>query len=83
MGQTDLFDDMFSEDDDGAFSDLYLVVKTVKSSWRGDCNLDETHTYRSGDIIGKLERSDNPFIPVSGWCCNKCVRTTTHKRSVT
>lgn len=83
MPQLDMFDSLFDEDDDGTFGDKYVVVATFKSSFRGDCNVDETHTYKTGDRVGKLERSDNPFIPVTGVCCNRCVRTLTHKKSVT
>lgn len=82
MAQKDLFDSLFDEDADGEFGERFVVISTAKASWRGDCAADELHTYKPGDIIGKLERSDNPFLPVPGWCCNRCVRTITHKKSV-
>lgn len=78
----DLLASKFSEDDDGEFADPYIVVATFRAQFSGVCNLDDSHMYRVKDIVGKLERSDNPFIPVPGVCCNRCVRTTSHKRGL-
>lgn len=83
MPKTDLFEDLFPEDDDGVFGEEYLVVAVFPAKFKGVCALDRNHAYKTGDFVGKLERSDNPFIPVPGVCCNRCVRTTTHKKSVT
>jgi hypothetical protein len=74
---------MFDEDDDGRFGDEYVVVATFRAKFRGVCAADPEHAYKTGDFVGKLERSDNPFIVVPGVCCNRCVRTITHKKSVT
>lgn len=83
MAKVDLFDSLFDESDDGQFGEQYVITATFKSQFKGTCAVDDTHLYRSGDYVGKLERSDNPFIPVSGVACNRCVRTITHKKSVT
>lgn len=78
----DFFESKFSDDDDGAFTDPYVIVATFRAQYSGICNLDDNHGYKVKDIVGKLERTDNPFIPVSGVCCNRCVRTTPHKRGL-
>lgn len=83
MPQTDLFDSLFSDDDDGQFGEEYVVIAVFPSQYSGVCNVDDGHRYKKGDYVGKLERSDNPFLPVRGVCCNRCVRTITHKKSVT
>lgn len=81
--QTDMFDSLFDEDDDGSFGEQFVILATFKSQFSGICAADETHAYKRNDYVGKLERSDNPFLPVTGVCCNRCVRTITHKKSVT
>lgn len=78
-----LFDDLFDEDDDGQFGEEFVIVATFPAKFSGICAADPLHAYKRGDYVGKLERSDNPFIPVQGVCCNRCVRTITHKKSVT
>jgi hypothetical protein len=82
MAQLNVFDSLFDESDDGEFGERYVVTATFKSQFKGICAADETHAYRVGDYVGKLERTDNPFLPVSGVCCNRCVHTITHKKSV-
>lgn len=82
MPETNLFDSLFSDDDDGEFAEDFIVTSTFKAQFKGTCTIDETHSYRAGDIVGKVERTDNPFLPVSGVCCNKCVRSLTHKKSL-
>ena len=83
MPQMDVFDSLFGEGDDDQFGEEYLVVATFPAQYSGQCNVDYRHTYKRRDIVGKLENASNPFIPVQGVCCNKCVNTITHKRSVT
>jgi len=78
-----LFDSLFSEDDDGVFGEEFVIVATFPAQFKGICAVDDQHAYKRGDFVGKLERSDNPFIPVQGVACNRCVRTITHKKSVT
>lgn len=75
-------DSPFDEDDDGEFSDPYIVVATFRAQFSGVCTVDDSHYYKTRDIVGKVERTDNPFIPVPGVCCNRCVRDLVHKKSV-
>lgn len=83
MAQVDLFDSLFDESDDGQFGEQYVITATFKAQYKGTCTLDIEHQYKTGDIVGKVERSDNPFLPVAGVACNRCVRSVTHKKSVT
>jgi len=50
----------------------YEVVHTMISKESGVCCLNDSHRIRRGDKIGKLQRADNPFIPVAGWACRHC-----------
>lgn len=83
MPQLDVFDSLFGDGDDDSFGEEYVIVATFPAQFSGVCNVDPTHGFRRRDIVGKVERSDNPFLPVTGVCCNRCVNTITHKRSVT
>jgi hypothetical protein len=78
-----MFDSLFDEDDDGSFGDDYVIVATFPSQYRGVCRVDETHSYKRGDYVGKLESASNPFIPVTGVACARCVRMVPHKKSLT
>lgn len=80
--QTDMFDSLF-DDPDEETPEGFVVIASFRAQYKGFCNLNEEHTYKANDLVGKLERTDNPFIPVRGVCCNRCLRTTTHKRAVT
>jgi hypothetical protein len=81
--QTDLTDSVFGEGDDGEFFEKYVVVAVFKNNYGGGiCTADADHTFKHGDYVGKLERTDNPFLPVSGVCCNRCVKSITHKKSI-
>ncbi len=82
MADTTLMDEIFNPEDDEPASEEYVIVAVFKSQYKGQCNLDDSHFYKFGDFVGKLERTDNPFLPVSGVCCNRCVRITTHKKSL-
>lgn len=83
MTQKDILKSSFSEDDDGEFEYPFVIVATLKASWSGICGADEDHAYKRNDIIGVLERSDNPMIPPQPkWCCNKCVRSLPHKKAL-
>lgn len=51
----------------------YEVVATFKSLYAGECTLDERHTYRKGNRVGKLRRADNPMVSISGVACPLCL----------
>jgi hypothetical protein len=65
MGRTSL-------DADGDY--LYSVTAVFPSQYKGFCKIDYAHRIKLGDMVGKLEKTDNPMLPVSGVACEKCVR---------
>jgi hypothetical protein len=82
MAQLDMFDSLFDEDDDGSFHSEYIITATFPAQFKGRCRVDDTHVYKVGDYVGKLERTDNPFIPVQGVACNRCIRLIPHEKSL-
>ena len=81
MTRPDLMSSIFDNEDEEGVSNVYpyIVKRTFRAKFKGDCNYDEDHMYRVGDFIGELESTTNPFVPVRGYCCNKCVRILPHK----
>lgn len=77
------FDSLFSNEDGEKPTSEFLITATFRAQFKGYCTLDPAHAYKVGDFVGKVERADNPFIPVRGVACNKCVRENTHRKSVT
>lgn len=51
----------------------YEIVHTMIAKDHGRCCLDEEHKIKRGDKIGKLQHSNNPFVPIPGWACKKCI----------
>ena len=52
----------------------YEVLAVFPSQFSGVCTLNMTHKIRRGDFVSKIQRADNPFIPISGVACSMCTR---------
>lgn len=62
-------EDAYSEDD------AYVVVQIFRTSYSARCNLEDSHKIKRDDLVGRLQRTDNPLIPVSGIACKHCIKT--------
>lgn len=38
------------------------------------CRVNYTHKIKRGDMVAKIQRADNPMLPVTGVACKVCVR---------
>lgn len=54
-------------------SDPYEVVAVFTSQFSGTCTINREHRIKRGDKVGRVQYSDNPFIAISGVCCEACV----------
>lgn len=53
----------------------FLVVKVFRATFHGHCTLDPWHKIRRNDLIGRVVRGDNPFVPLHGYACAACVHS--------
>lgn len=56
----------------GIDGDFERVSPKFPSQYTGTCVLDRSHTIKRGDIVCKVQHSDNPLIPVPGVACANC-----------
>lgn len=50
----------------------YEVLRLFATSYRGRCTLDFDHLFKPGDLVARLQRADNPMLPVPGVACSRC-----------
>lgn len=54
--------------------DRYEIVgRAFESQYSGRCTLDPDHKIKRGDRVARIQRKDNPMLPVSGVVCKNCV----------
>lgn len=63
------------EDFDITPEDEFEIVAVFEAQWSGHCTIDWDHPkiYR-GDKVSKVQRTNNPFIPVTGVACKHCTK---------
>jgi hypothetical protein len=54
-------------------ADQLVVSQVFTAQYPGNCKVCDAR-YKVGVKVGKLEREDNPFIPVTGVACPRCLR---------
>lgn len=52
----------------------YVVMQMFRTKYAGRCNIDDEHRIKRDDLVGKLQRADNPLIPVTGLACKMCIK---------
>jgi hypothetical protein len=60
--------------DQDDLGDPYVVTAVFPSQYKGYCKINLSHRIKLGQMVGKLAHADNPFLPVSGVACEKCLR---------
>lgn len=50
------------------------VTRVIVSQFSGACVANRSHTIKKGDRVGKVRRSDNPFLVIQGVACKNCTR---------
>jgi hypothetical protein len=57
-----------------------LIGPVFRSSYPGWCTLDSNHRIRRDDRVSRVQRADNPMLPVTGVACSQCVRDLGHAK---
>jgi hypothetical protein len=47
--------------------------RTVETGFPGRCTLNYEHKIKRGERVAQIRRKDNPFIPISGVVCKRCI----------
>lgn len=56
------------------FYDRYEIVgRTFESQFSGRCTLDPEHKIKRGQRVARVQRKDNPMLPVGGVACRLCI----------
>jgi hypothetical protein len=48
------------------------VGMAFRTSFKGTCTVDRRHTIKKNDLVCKVQRADNPGIPITGVACKNC-----------
>lgn len=60
---------------DGLTMEDYEVLgRWFPAQFVGRCTLDYDHKIRLGDKVARVQRTDNPMLPVPGVACEKCLK---------
>lgn len=52
----------------------YVLAATFRAKQSARCTIDDEHRIKRDDLVGKLQRADNPFITVPGLACKNCIK---------
>lgn len=51
-----------------------VLGRPFDAQFPGRCTIDYDHNIRRGDLVARVQRADNPMLPVQGVACSACVR---------
>jgi len=55
--------------------DVFEVVgRAFEAKYKGHCTINYDHKIKMGSRVARVQRKDNPMIPVSGVACSECIR---------
>ncbi len=55
--------------------DVFEVVgRAFEAKYKGYCAINYDHKIKLGQRVARVQRKDNPMIPVSGVACSECIR---------
>lgn len=54
------------------------IGRRFESQFRGTCTLDYEHKIKRGDRVTRIQRADNPMLPISGVACANCTKLINH-----
>lgn len=66
---------IFGNDDPVEFE---IIGRTFLSQYSGTCTIDRDHEIKRGTKVARVQRADNPMLPISGVACSQCIRTMSH-----
>ena len=50
------------------------ISKPFLSTFSGRCAVDNTHIVKKNTWVARVQRADNPMLPVTGVACATCVK---------
>jgi hypothetical protein len=60
--------------DEDAEIEFEVIGRAFEAKYRGHCTLDYDHKIKMGSRVARVQRRDNPMIPVAGVACSECIR---------
>lgn len=51
-----------------------VLGRPFPAQFKGSCTLNWDHSYKRGDMVARVQRADNPLLPIPGVACAACVR---------
>lgn len=57
-----------------AADEFEITRGPFKTMYRGTCTVNRDHEVKPGDLVAVVQRADNPFLPVPGVACYRCIR---------
>lgn len=73
-----LGDEKTPEFGNGDVDDFEIIGRVFEAQYHGVCTINYDHKVRRGDRVAKVQRADNPMLPVSGVACKDCVKLLPH-----
>lgn len=63
--------DVAREDPEDVFE---VIGRAFEAQYKGHCTINYDHTIKRGSRVARVQRQDNPMIPVGGVACSECIR---------
>lgn len=54
--------------------DYEILGRIFEAKFAGHCTIEYDHRIRRGDSVARVQRADNPMLPVAGVACASCVK---------
>lgn len=64
-----------TEDYEEPHEEYELIGRTFESMYAGRCTIERSHKVKRGDMVSRVQRSENPFVTVSGVACKTCTKS--------
>lgn len=49
-----------------------IIGRVFEAAFPGHCTIDYEHRVKRGDSVARVQRADNPMLPVTGVACRAC-----------
>ncbi len=68
------YGDLDPEMDDDEDVEYEVIGRAFEAKYKGHCTLNYDHKIKMGARVARVQRQDNPMIPVPGVACSECIR---------
>ena len=55
-------------------NDYEAIGPLIDAKFSGRCAIVWDHRIKRGDVVTRIARADNPFLPVTGVACANCTK---------